>query len=266
MTATEGPREAGIERPLLLGTSKVHDLTMRASRHILHSLFGAGVALHLIAHAGCMTTRASRPPEASVEAPLPESPRAASVSGDVARVIASAREVRVIFPRDTALRWGWGDPPYHSTGSYRWQMHVDGVARPHTLLWTLDAHPDRVRTFTSLGALVAAGRASACESTGSFIATCTATGVTSAVVDRRVVLILRDSTTIARMFGLRPGKVGTFVLAPGVSTDWRRDSSGWPSRTPRGWRWSSRGVTETSVADPRPCRIPAGCLPTRTSR
>jgi hypothetical protein len=130
----------------------------------------------------------------------------AAPNDSTTRVTVSRREVRVTFPRDTAGRWGWSDrqdpanPP-----QYWWAVMIDGMDGHRPLeLRVLPTSPG-ARTFTSLDSLVSAGRASLCD--GGLIGRCDATGVSAAVADGRVVVTLRDSASIARLFGLRPATV-----------------------------------------------------------
>ena len=135
-------------------------------------------------------------------------------AGDTTRVTVSRREVRVTFPRDTAGRWGWperqdpANPP-----QYWWGVMIDGMDGPRFLELRVGPTTPGARTFTSLESVVSAGTSALCG--GGWISRCNTTGASAAVVDGRVVLTLRDSAAIARLFGRRPATVTVSQRRPG---------------------------------------------------
>ena len=138
---------------------------------------------------------------------------AATVSVEPVRVIVSRREVRVVFPTDSARAWGWSDrkdPDYFP--AYVWGIGVDGMDGPRFLDARVDRQQDEARNFPSLEQLVAAARAELCLP--GMMARCDSSGTRVSVEDGRVVLTLRDSARIARLFGLRPALVSAWLHRP----------------------------------------------------
>jgi hypothetical protein len=140
-----------------------------------------------------------------------------------AHVTVSRREVRVVFPRDDATTWGWSalkDPEYSPW--YDWGIGNDGMDGPLSLRLTIGRSADSARKFSSLESLVGAGRASLCSPGMS--SQCADGKVTASAQDGQVILVLRDSTAIARMFGLRPVKVSAWVNRPSEKRRYPTDS------------------------------------------
>jgi hypothetical protein len=143
---------------------------------------------------------------------------------DSTRVLASRREVRVVFPRDTARGWGWSASTARDyQPEYVWSMTVDGFDGPTTLLLRVGRRDSLARDFPSLDSLVAAGRATRC--TGGMSLICRDSGVTATVDGDRVVLTLRDSARIVELFGLRPESVQVRRSVPEEPYDYRSESA-----------------------------------------
>ncbi len=139
------------------------------------------------------------------------------------RVLASRREVRVLFPRDTMRVWGWADRQNPSEDrTYRWLISIDAPSGPRSLILRVEPTDSTARDFTSLSSLVAAGHASLCGA--GMIMTCDQTRVSATVENGGVVLSLRDGARIADLFGLRPGSVLEYHRAPYDESPWSRDT------------------------------------------
>src|SRR5689334_19517113 len=112
------------------------------------------------------------------------------------RVTANAREVRIVFPPDTARAWGWPDisasPP---AARYTWRVNVRGIGGAATIWWTVGRDYNGARSFSSLRQLVDAGKPELCTG-ASVIVRCTSSGVRASVDGRHVVLALVDSVAI----------------------------------------------------------------------
>ncbi|HKG95640.1 MAG TPA: hypothetical protein VKA84_27265 [Gemmatimonadaceae bacterium] len=132
------------------------------------------------------------------------------------RVLASAREVRIIFPRDTARAWGWSerDDPSVSAG-YVWHVVVDGLDGPESIsLQAGRGYGGGARDFPSLDSLVAAGWTLHCAAGAGMSGDCARDVVAARVEAGRVVLTMRDSATIRRLFGMRPPFVRLWHARP----------------------------------------------------
>ena len=131
---------------------------------------------------------------------------------DPTRVIVSAEELRVVFPRDTTGLWGWSAREAAGrTTPYGWQVTVEGMDGPAIV--SLFILPDSVaaREFTSLESLVATAK----PSCAGVVSRNCGSDVKASVVEHRVVLTLRIPATIARLFGLRPATVSVLQRRPG---------------------------------------------------
>ena len=184
----------------------------RAGAWIALLVLAPGVAPADVAAQGVGDTAAARP----VSPPPPH-----WVTGT--RVLASAREVRVIFPRDTAHAWGWSareDRDY--IPSYDWGIMVNGIEGPRRIDLFASRTDGHARTFPSLTSLVASGKVSLC--TPGMLPVCTDSGVTAFVERGRVILSLHDSATVATLFGLRPSWVELFHHVPGEDSGIGTDS------------------------------------------
>ena len=141
--------------------------------------------------------------------PAQEAERVPHPSG--VRITASLREVRVVFPRDTARAWGWSDearPGYFPF--YHWQVATEGVDGAESLTLGVVRLDARARAFPSLAAVVAEGEPQLCTFAG-----CVKEGVEARVEDGRLVMTVRDSAAIARWLGLRPDSVRVAWNRPG---------------------------------------------------
>jgi hypothetical protein len=151
----------------------------------------------VIAAAGCGTT----------------APRATIAPAVATRVLASRREVRVVFPSEPARAWGW---PPRSDSSYAaafaWGATVDGLDGPRSLVLTVPARAIASRQFASLRDVVAAGSASICAP--GMIQACKG-GVAASVEGSRVVLSLRDRRLIEQLFAMRPPVMRVWRPGPG---------------------------------------------------
>jgi hypothetical protein len=133
----------------------------------------------------------------------------------------SRREMRVLFPPETAQSWGWtGQRAPDFTPGYSWVVLVNGVAGPGTLSLSIRREVALPRDFTSLEHLVSAAQLTLCTHEQA----CTRVGVRASVEQGRVVLSLTDSVAIARLFGMRPAHVAAWRPGPGDNWRFPRDS------------------------------------------
>jgi hypothetical protein len=160
----------------------------------------AGAVLVLLAPTGC--ARAPRPSLAPPGAEAPE-------------VEVSARRVRVTFPVDTSGRWSLParDRVALHGVAYEWGMRLEAMDRPANLLLWVRQADSAAQLFTSLAALVAAGRAELCTP-GMFEVCDVRVKVASGVAGDRIVLTLTDRASITRLFGLRPATVTVWRVTP----------------------------------------------------
>jgi len=134
------------------------------------------------------------------------------------RVLVSTREVRVVFPPDTSRTWGWAAREGRGhTFQYYWAAYIEGIDGPRTLQLRVGDGGSTARAFANLRALVASGEPGLC--TSGMMMHCNTLGVTASVDGNRVVLTLRDSQAITRLFGLRVDSVG--VVRTGPEDAWR---------------------------------------------
>ncbi|HET7550675.1 MAG TPA: hypothetical protein VFK04_05250 [Gemmatimonadaceae bacterium] len=144
-------------------------------------------------------------------------------SRDSTRVLVSRRELRVIFPRDTARAWGWSASRANDYRPwYSWSIGVSGIDGPGNIELRVDRADSSARDFPSLESLVAAGLAQLCEP--GMVRYCTDSRVAAHVDSGRVTLVMRDSARIADLFGLRPGWVWPRRHAPEAQDDFTPDS------------------------------------------
>ena len=138
------------------------------------------------------------PSRASAPRP-PSEPRG---SDDRPTVRVSRHELRIVFPRDTARRWGWSAPLQPDyVPLYSWAMDVDAIEGPRTIRLAVSSVPVP-RQFRSLRELVSAGRGHLCS--WGMATICVEIGMRGVVERGRVVLTLRDSTLISWLFALQP--------------------------------------------------------------
>lgn len=137
-------------------------------------------------------------------------------------VIVSRTEARIVFPPDPARTWGWPDrDPVEYGDTYRWGVSVEGVDRP--LIVSLEMfRSDSARRFPSLEALVQQGEPMISEP-GMFQHR-VAGKVTAGVRRGRLVLAVRDSAAVRRLFGMRPSSVRVWHSRPDGLASGRWDS------------------------------------------
>jgi hypothetical protein len=124
------------------------------------------------------------------------------VSVERARVLVSSREVRVVFPRDTAGPWGWSAREVVGyAAAYAWMVLIDGMDGPHTLMLRTSRMRPVAQSFTSLESLVALGKLTLCVSDMS--GRCVTDGLSASVADGRTTLVLSTPAVIDRLFRLR---------------------------------------------------------------
>ena len=162
--------------------------------------------------------------------PVPQTPppgrRAAAGSPGIraTRVLASRRELRVLFPRDTARAWGWSelqDRDYRP--SYYWGIGIEGMDGPRSLsLHVGRGYREGAHRFRSLEELVSERPPGLCVP-GMF-EDCSPEHVTAFVQDDAVVLTLRDSATVARLLALRPAWATVWHGRPELPPTVRIDS------------------------------------------
>ena len=149
--------------------------------------------------------------------------RRRAVPPEPVRVRVSRREVRIAFPADMARAWGWSerqDPNY--LPAYAWGVMIEGMDGTRTLAARAGRVGQEARDFPSLERLIQAARVQGCS--GGMIAQCSDFGMQASVEDGRVVLTLRDSAQISRLFGMRPVFVSTWQQRPEEGYRFSRDS------------------------------------------
>jgi hypothetical protein len=144
---------------------------------------------------------------------------AAKPSRPAARVRVSRQEMQAEFHTDTTGRWGWSDrtdPQYMP--QYTWTIGVSGMDGPYTLnLWVM-RNTEGARDFPSLAAVVSSSVTTLCGPIP--IPDCKLARTTATVRGDAVVLALRDSASIARLFGMRPTSVRASEIRPGPVRWW----------------------------------------------
>ena len=124
------------------------------------------------------------------------------VSIERTRVLVSSREVRVIFPRDTAGPWGWSArEAVGYAAAYQWTVLIDGMDGPHLLSLRTSRMRPVAQSFASLESLVAAGKLTLCV--GDMSGRCVTEGLSATVADGRTTLALRTPAVIDHLFRLR---------------------------------------------------------------
>jgi hypothetical protein len=141
------------------------------------------------------------------------------------RVLVSRREVRVVFPPDTAHRWGWTAKKANSYApTYQWGIDIDGIDGPRSFGFGADRFNDSsARSFTSLRQLIATDKPGLCS--GGMVTYCDKSRATAFVENRSVVIVLRDSAVIRRLFGLRPTHVTSWQRIPTDTASLPREDS-----------------------------------------
>jgi hypothetical protein len=131
------------------------------------------------------------------------------------RVLVSRNEVRVIFPPDTSRTWGW--PRVDSMSrtlapAYYWDMSADAIDGPRTLSLRLHQPDTTARTFPTLRRLVAFEKPDFFEP--GMMPRHIPARIGASADGNRVVLTVRDSGAIIRLFGLRPDSVSVSRFRP----------------------------------------------------
>jgi hypothetical protein len=142
-----------------------------------------------------------------VALPMPGSAQATAprTDGDRPSVRVSRDELRIVFPRDTAHRWGWSAPLQPGFAPrYSWGMQIDAIEGPRYVHLDVSSLP-LPREFRSLRDLVSAGRGHLCSA--GMATVCGEIRLTGTVENGRPVLTLRDSALISWLFALRPATV-----------------------------------------------------------
>ena len=138
------------------------------------------------------------------------------------RVAVNRRELRVAFPVDTTDVRGWPESsPTTSTQRYWWQLAVSGMDGPKWV-WFNVPRDSTSREFASFTEFLRAGRAELCK--GGMALTCTDAGLRAFQRRDTLVIVLRDSAEIRRLFALRPASLGFSVQRPEDAWDAGRDS------------------------------------------
>jgi len=123
------------------------------------------------------------------------------------RAYVSRRDIRVVFPRDTAPEWSLsaeGTKP--APLEYGWDVYLDGIDGVRVLQLNVWSKGGGWR-FASFAELVAAGHPGFCRAETVMFRPLCPSGARAAVVGGRLVLAAQDSSEIARIFGLRPAEV-----------------------------------------------------------
>jgi hypothetical protein len=135
-------------------------------------------------------------------------------------VLVSRREVRVVFPPESQAAWSWPEAPgVDDSPTFFWYAAFHGIEGRVRLGVSLHAR-DSVRTAPSLESIVRAAKVERCHL--SRWAPCTERGVKANVQGRSVIIALRDSGLIARLFALRPDSVSIVSHMPRYMGDTRR--------------------------------------------
>ena len=135
-------------------------------------------------------------------------------------VLVSRRELRVVFPPESQAVWSWPETPgVDDSPTFFWYAAFHGIEGRVRLGVSLHAR-DSVRTAPSLESIVRAAKVERCHL--SRWLPCTERGVKAHVQGRSVVIALRDSALIARLFALRPDSVSIVSHVPRYMGDTRR--------------------------------------------
>ena len=128
------------------------------------------------------------------------------------RVSVSRRELRLAFPVDTTDVRGWpASSPSASPHGYWWQVSVRGMDGPKWIWFTVP-RDSTSREFRSFPELLRAGRAELCQ--GGMALVCNGTGLRVSTRRDTLVVVMRDSSEIRRLFALRPAFLRFSSLRP----------------------------------------------------
>jgi hypothetical protein len=130
-----------------------------------------------------------------------------TVDDEGARVVVSRREARVVFPPEPAGPWRWTARDLaRAEATFDWTMRLDSaIGGPSSMSLTFVSHERADGVIHTLAQMVDTAWTAVCK--GGMVNPCTPRLPTAHVEDGRVVLVLRDSAEIARLFGLRPSHV-----------------------------------------------------------
>jgi hypothetical protein len=143
-------------------------------------------------------------------------PRGAPGPASRTRVLASQREVRVVFSPDTSRVWAWNEREDSSYAvAYGWGASLSGMDGPRSLVLQVTRRDRSARSFASLRDLVAAGYVGVCEP--GMVLTCKP-GVVASVDDNRVVLTLHNPQLVEQLFAMRPATVRVWKPGPALGT------------------------------------------------
>ena len=145
------------------------------------------------------------------------------VNTERTRVLVNSRELRVVFPRDTAGPWGWSArEEVGYAAAYAWTVLIDGMDGPHLLSLRSARMRPMAQSFASLESLVAAGRLTLCV--GDMSGRCVTEGLSAYVADGRTTLALRTPAVIDRLFRLRQPTLVVWQHRPDVTTGYGGDT------------------------------------------
>ncbi|HEY0152124.1 MAG TPA: hypothetical protein VGB92_09010 [Longimicrobium sp.] len=147
----------------------------------------------------------------------PHAPRTSA-----AQVTVSRREVRVVFPPEPDAALGWSAREAARFTGYVWSVLVRGVEAPLSIGLRVQPRDGQPRAFRSLEELVATDSPAVCGA--GMGARCDGDSLRAFVDGGRVVISLRDSAQVARLFGMRPPRVAVHVGRPGQPFSLRSDS------------------------------------------
>jgi len=136
------------------------------------------------------------------------------------RVQVSRDELRIVFPHDTAHRWGWSAAPAEPPNAprYSWRMEIDAIEGPRDIRFDVRSSIPFPSVFRSLDDLVATGHGYVCRY--GMATVCGETRMTATGENGRPVFTLRDSALISRAFASRPRFVRLTNDRPETSFVW----------------------------------------------
>lgn len=136
------------------------------------------------------------------------------------RLLVSQREVRALFPAETARAWGWAArSKTEFTPGYEWGVSID-APRARAVLSLTTPRSDSSREFSSASEVIASGGMRACPGMD---LRCAVSG--NAVVENQsVILTWRDTALIARLFAMRPAWFHAYRRRPDGSDEIPSDS------------------------------------------
>jgi hypothetical protein len=177
------------------------------------------IAAALATAAACARPAATTPPETPAPA-LSAAPAAASA-------VVGPNGARFVIPVGRAAPWRWhaaGTPA--NAAEYRWEVELAGAdsVQGYNVGFSLFNPPQPATPEEgTLAALLAAGQATVWERTpgpGARAATWGRVEV-DAVGDSAVAIVVRDSTTVARLFASRPATAAVVTQTPAQAVERR---------------------------------------------